>query len=88
MGISFIFGIISTIYLFKVINVLNKEGIPSNMFDFMFSYNKFKKFVDNCTVEKKSFYTNLYKKALWFKRIPILLFICLLMLVYILSALK
>lgn len=81
-------GIISSIYLFQVVNVLNKEGVSSNVFEFYFSYDKFKKFIKTCNGDKKIKYTKLYKRAVWSKRIPILLFICLLVFVYFLFALR
>ena len=84
MLIYFIFGIISSIYLFKMVNILNKERIPTNSFEFIFSYDKFRKFIETCNGDEKIKYIKLYKKSLWFKRIPILLFLCIIifMIVY------
>lgn len=89
MFIGFIFGIISSVYLFQIVNVLNSESIPSNISEVYFSYDKFRKFIETFNDnEKKLKYTNLYKKAVWTKRIGILIIISLFILLPLLSALN
>jgi len=79
-------GIILNIYLSQMVNILNKEGIPSCFFEFMFSYNKFKKFIETCNDEdKKNEYTKLYKKALWSRRVPLLLLVFFILFSYLLT---
>ncbi|NLL28867.1 MAG: hypothetical protein GX259_08720, partial [Bacteroidales bacterium] len=35
-------GISSSIYLFKMVNILNAEGVPTSSLEFIFSYSKFR----------------------------------------------
>ncbi len=80
-------GISSSIYLFKMVNILNAEGIPTSSLEFIFSYSKFRKFIETYDGDKKNKYIKIYKRAIWLRRIPILLFFFFIVLIYILVAL-
>ena len=80
-------GIFSSVYMFKMVNILNAEGIPTSSLEFIFSYSKFRKFIETFNGDEKNKYIKIYRRAIWLRRIPILLFIFLIVLIYILAAL-
>jgi hypothetical protein len=86
MSICFILGIISSIYLFKMVDVLNEEGISVCSLEFIFSHNKFLEFIVTCNNDKKTKYTKLYKKHICFKRVSILLFVCIFLFIVVMIA--
>ena len=71
------FMIIVSVHSSQMINILNEAEIPTCYFGFIIPFNKFKKFIDACSEDKKIEYTKLYKRALWFTRVQLLLFVVL-----------
>ena len=76
MFICLVGGIISIIQIHKMINILEEEGIPVYFFEFSFSFNKFRKFIETCDDDKKINYTKLYKNSLRLKWGLILFALC------------
>jgi len=88
-SICVISGVISIIYAYKMVNVLNNERVPTYGFEFMFSYNKFRKFIETCSDnENKIRYANLYIKSSFMRKFYILSFIFSILVLYILDVIK
>lgn len=86
MVVYFILGVISSIYMFTMIDILNEEGIPTHRFEFIFSWRKFKNFIESneCDEFSKKKYTKIYKIAVWTRRAASILFFTLFFFVLIL----
>lgn len=82
----FILGLISSIYMFAMIDILNEEGIPTHSFEFIFSWRKFTNFIESneCDEFSKKKYTKIYKIAVWTRRAASILFFTLFFFVLIL----
>jgi hypothetical protein len=84
-----ILAIIGSVYIFKMVNILDRNKIPTFIIELSFSFNKFRKFIETCDDnDKKTEYTNLYKKARLLRKVSMLYFISLVVLMYILMVLK
>jgi|BioPla2DNA2_1021312.scaffolds.fasta_scaffold17344_3 hypothetical protein len=88
--IFYILAFYFTILDIKILTILNKNNIKANYFNTFFSYNLFLEFIKSNKVEDslRGKYIRLYKKAIWTKRLCLLLLLSLFILMPLLSALK
>ena len=73
MIVCFVSGGISSFYMNKVNRIMNSNNCPSSWLDFMWSYEKFKIFINDCSNEyDKKTYANIYKKALFWRKFSLI----------------
>jgi hypothetical protein len=71
-----------------MVEILNRNKIPTFSIELYYSFNKFKKFIETCNDDKKKAkYTELYKKALRMQRLGFLLTISVMVSFFILTLL-
>ncbi len=80
-----VLGIISSVFLYKLVDCLNENGITAYAIENIFVYRKFKLFIENCDdADKKAHYVQLFRRAVLFKIITFLYFLLIAVLVFLL----
>lgn len=77
-----ILGFYSSVLVYKMRAIFEKNKIKTNYFTFYWSFKKFKDFIEENEFEDavRMEYIRLYKKAIWTTRIMLFIFLCFLLL--------